>query len=51
MTENETGAMQRYGAARSAGDDSQQPGFVLLYAEGFAKLPTAWPITPSPRRE
>ncbi|NRA33151.1 MAG: sigma 54-interacting transcriptional regulator [Polyangiaceae bacterium] len=37
--------MQRYGAARSAGDDSQQPGFVLLYAEGFAKLPTAWPIT------
>lgn len=41
MTQPSTGAMQQFEGGPSP---AQVPGLVLLYAEGFADLPAAWPI-------
>lgn len=48
MSDNSTGAMQQWGAP--ARPDAARPsaGLVLLYAEGFERLPAAWPIVESP---
>jgi transcriptional regulator with AAA-type ATPase domain len=43
MTDHATDAMQQFGAAGPIGP-STSAGLVLLYAEGFATLPSAWTL-------
>jgi transcriptional regulator with GAF, ATPase, and Fis domain len=45
MSSNSTGAMQQFPSSGPAVSGSGPAGFVLLYAETFAQLPSAWPIT------
>ncbi len=39
-----TGAMQQWGSPQKPDPDAPSAGLVLLYAEGFHTLPTAWPL-------
>jgi len=48
MNDPSTGAMQNFRAAGPPGSGSSEAGLVLLYAEGFLALPSAFPLTPGP---
>ena len=46
-----TGAMQQFDSPAAPGNGRQpSAGLVLLYAEGFAELPVAWPLTTNQTR-
>jgi transcriptional regulator with GAF, ATPase, and Fis domain len=46
MTDHATDAMQQFGAAGPLGP-ATSAGLILLYAEGFASLPSVWALRPS----
>lgn len=48
MNDPSTGAMQNFRAAGPPGSVTSEAGLVLLYAEGFLALPSAFPLSPGP---
>jgi DNA-binding NtrC family response regulator len=48
MNDPSTGAMQNFRAAGPPGSGTHEAGLVLLYAEGFLALPSAFPLSPGP---
>jgi len=48
MNDPSTGAMQNFRAAGPPGASSNEAGLVLLYAEGFLALPSAFPLAAGP---
>jgi DNA-binding NtrC family response regulator len=45
MMDKTTGAMQQFGGAGADGPGAPSAGLVLLYADAYASLPAAWPLT------
>jgi transcriptional regulator with PAS, ATPase and Fis domain len=45
MVQDATGAMQQWGGPKPPDSDAPSAGLVLLYADGFESLATAWPLS------